>query len=177
MFGCYWKLGQTKNVFSIDCKIKATWCKIFSIVIFTSNHFQKRTKRERGRERRTHRRANRERERDRAIEPTIAPVRLLSSSPLHDNECSVHPSTTEIAHQHPSTGEINPHPSAPIPPPWAPIHMTHPCPISLFLDLPLPFPHLSITLSSLFSPFDRDFGVNKCFVLIFVWFCFYFCLF
>ena len=62
MFGCYWKLGQTKNVFSIDCKIKATGCKIFSIVIFTSNHFQKRTKRERGRERRTHRRANRERE-------------------------------------------------------------------------------------------------------------------
>ena len=89
MFGCYWKLGQTKNVFSIDCKIKATGCKIFSIVIFTSNHFQKRTKRERGRERRTHRRANRERERDRAIEPTIAPVRLLSSSPLRDNECSL----------------------------------------------------------------------------------------
>ena len=109
------------------------------------------------------------RERESAVEPTITPVRSSSSSPPCDDECFVHPNTTEIAHQHPSTGEINPLPRAPIPPPWAPIHMTHPCPISLFLDLPLPFPHLSITLSSSFSPFDRDFGVNKCFF-------FYFCL-
>ena len=117
------------------------------------------------------------RERESAVEPTITPVRSPSSSPPCDDECFVHPNTTEIAHQHPSTGEINPLPRAPIPPPWAPIHMTHPCPISLFLDLPLPFPHLSITLSSSFSPFDRDFGVNKCFFLIFVWFYFDFCLF
>ena len=55
--------------------------------------------------------------------------------------------------------------------------MTHPCPISLFLDLPLPFPHLSITLSSSFSSFDWVFELWKCFVLIFVWFCFDFCLF
>ena len=177
MFGCYWKLGQTKNVFSIDCKIKATGCKIFSIVIFTSNHFQKRTKRERGRERRTHRRANRERERSRhRTHDRTGQIAVLIPS-TRQWVLSVHPSTTEIAHQHPCTGKIYPHPRAPIPPPWASIHMTHPCPISLFLDLPLPFPHLSITLSSLFSPFDRDFGVNKCFVLIFVWFCFDFCLF
>ena len=64
---------------------------------------------------------------------------------------------------HPRTGEIAP--------------ITHPCPISLFLDLPLPFPHLSVTLSSSFSPFDRVFELWKCFVLIFVWFCFDFCLF
>ena len=144
MFGCYWKLGQTENVFSVNCKIRATGCKIFSIVIFTSNHFQKHAKRER----RTHRRANRER--DRAVEPTITPVKSPSSSPPRDGECSIHPSTSEITPQHPSTSEINPHPRAPIPPPWAPIHMTHSCPISLFLDLPLPFPHLSITLSSSF---------------------------
>ena len=55
--------------------------------------------------------------------------------------------------------------------------MTHPCLISLFLDLPLPFPHLLITLSSSFSPFDQVFELWKCFVLIFVWFCFDFCLF
>ena len=101
----------------------------------------------------------------------IAPIRSPSSSPPCDGECSVHPSTTKIAYQHPSTDEIDPHPRAPIPPPWAPIHMTHPCPISLFLDLPLSFPHLLITLSSS-SPFDRDFGVNKCFCLVLFWFLF-----
>ena len=121
MFGCYWKLSQTKNVFSVDCKIRATGCKIFSVVIFTSNHFRRRAKRERGRERRTHKHTNRER--DRAVEPTIVPVRSSSSSSPRDGECSVHPSTTEIAHQHPSTGEIDPHPRALIPPPWALIHI------------------------------------------------------
>ena len=180
MFGCYWKLSQTENIFSVDCKIRATGRKIFFVVIFTSNHFQRRAKRERGRERRTHKCANRERERererDRVIEPTITPVKSPSLSPPHDGECSVYLSTTEIAHQLHSTGEIDPHPRAPIPPPWVLIHMTHPCPISLFLDLPLPFPHLSITVSSS-SPFDRVFGVNKYFVLIFVWFCSDFCLF
>ena len=63
MSGCYWKLGQTENVFSVDCKIRATGHKIFFVVIFTSNHFRRRIKRER----RTHRRANREREREREI--------------------------------------------------------------------------------------------------------------
>ena len=71
--------------------------KIFFVVIFTSNHFWRRAKRERERERRTHRHANRERERerererDRAVEPTIAPVRSPSSYPPRDGECSVHP--------------------------------------------------------------------------------------
>ena len=96
-------------------------CKIFSVVIFTSNHFRRRAKRERGRERRTHRCAQRERES--AVEPTIALVRSPSSSPPCDGECSIHPSTTKIAHQHPNTGEIDPHPRAPIPPPWASIHI------------------------------------------------------
>ena len=68
VFGCYWKLGQTENVFSVDCKIRATGCKIFSVVIFTSNHFRRRAKRETGRERRTHRSANTERERERERE-------------------------------------------------------------------------------------------------------------
>ena len=62
MFGCYWKLGQIENVFSVDCKIRATGRKIFFVVIFTSNHFRRRAKRERGRER-THKCANTERER------------------------------------------------------------------------------------------------------------------
>ena len=65
VFACYWKLGQTENVFSVDYKIRAMGCKIFSVVIFTLNHFQRRAKRERGRERRTHRHTNRERERER----------------------------------------------------------------------------------------------------------------
>ena len=124
--GC---LVVTENIFSVDYKIRARGRKIFSIVIFISNHFRRRAKRERGRERRTHRRTNRERERerererDRVIKPTIASVRSLSSSPPRNGECSVHPSTTEIAHQHPSTGEIDPHPRALIPPPWALIHI------------------------------------------------------
>ena len=111
------------------------------------------TRKERKRERkkdsqtRKHRERERDRERDRAVEPTIMSIRSPSSSPPRDGKCSIHPSTTKIAHQHPSTSEIDPHPRAPI-------HMTHPCPISLFLDLSLPFPHLSITLSYSFSPFD-----------------------
>ena len=79
MSSCYWKLGQTENVFNVDCKIRATGRKIFSVVIFTSNHFRRRAKRERERER-THRRANKERERE------IASVRLPSSSPPRDGE-------------------------------------------------------------------------------------------
>ena len=67
MFGCYWKLGQIENVFSVDCKIRATGRKIFFVVIFTSNHFRRRAKRERGRER-THKCANTERERERERE-------------------------------------------------------------------------------------------------------------
>ena len=63
VFACYWKLVQIENVFSVDYKIRAMGCKIFSVVIFTSNHFRRRAKGERGRERRTHRRAQRERER------------------------------------------------------------------------------------------------------------------
>ena len=65
----------------------------------------------------TQRERERERERDRAVEPTIGPIRSPSSPPPHDGECFVHPSTTKIAHQHPSSNEIDPHPSAPIPPP------------------------------------------------------------
>ena len=65
VFACYWKLVQIENVFSVDYKIRAMGCKIFSVVIFTSNHFRRRAKGERGRERRTHRRAQRERERER----------------------------------------------------------------------------------------------------------------
>ena len=73
----------------------AMGCKIFSVVIFTSNHFRRCAKRERERERRTHKRANkereRERERDHAVEPTIVPVKSQSSSPPRNGECSVHP--------------------------------------------------------------------------------------
>ena len=165
--------SQNKRTLSLDIYVRLSFdifCCYFHFKPFSE------TRKERKRERKDSQMCK-HRERESAVEPTIAPVRSPSSSPPCDDECFVHPNTTEIAHQHPSTGEIYPHPRAPIPPPWASIHMTHPCPISLFLDLPLPFPHLSITLSSLFSPFDRDFGVNKCFVLIFVWFCFYFCLF
>ena len=37
MFAHYWKLGQTENVFYVDCKIRAHGCKMFSSFIFTSN--------------------------------------------------------------------------------------------------------------------------------------------
>ena len=180
--GC---LVVTENVFNIDCKIRATGRKIFSVVIFTSNHFRRRAKRERGRERRTHRRTNREREREREIAPsnprsrrsdrcrrrlhaTVSALFIQASPRSHTSTPtparSIHiQELWSLLHELRST--------------WDPIHMTHPYSISLFLDLPLPFPHLSITLFSSFSPFDRDFGVNKCFVLIFVWFCFDFCLF
>ena len=107
MFGCYWKLGQTENVFSFDCKIRAMGRKIFFVVIFTSNHIWRRVKRERERERRTHRHANRERERererDRAAEPTIAPIKSPSSSPSRDGECFVHPTPAKEDLSH-STG-------------------------------------------------------------------------
>ena len=89
-------------------------CKIFSVVIFISNHFRRCAKRERGRERRTHRCTNRERERE--IVPSNPRSRRSDRRPIH-------PSTTEITHQHPSTNEIDPHPRAPIPPSWASIHI------------------------------------------------------
>ena len=45
VFGSYWKLGQTENVFYVDCKIRAHECKMFSSFIFTSNelHFSHNT--------------------------------------------------------------------------------------------------------------------------------------
>ena len=71
----------------------------------------------------TQRERERERERDRAVEPTITSIRSPSSYPPRDGKCSIHPSTTKIAHQHPSTSEIDPHPRTSIPPPWASIHI------------------------------------------------------
>ena len=41
VFGSYRKLGQTKNFFYVDCKIRAHRCKMFSGFIFTSNNFRK----------------------------------------------------------------------------------------------------------------------------------------
>ena len=73
------------------------------------------------------------------IQSQIAPLR-----PTLDRTVSLHPSTCEIA------------------------PLTHPCSISLFLDLPRPFPQLSITLFLPLSPFDRIFEFNECFDLIFV---------
>ena len=87
------------------------------------------TRKERKRERkkdsqtRKHRERERDRERDRAVKPTIMSIRSPSSSPPRDGKCSIHPSTTKIAHQHPSTSEIDPHPRTSIPPPWASIHI------------------------------------------------------
>ena len=174
MFGCTWKIDFYGFPFHLTVK-RSLWPRNYFTFLFylqtISGPSFRRAERERERGERERER-EREREKwwartDRApVRPTIMP----SLSPPCDSECFVHPSTNEIAPQHSSIGEINPHPRAPI-------HMTHSCPISLFLDLTLPFPHLSITLSSSSSPFDRVFGVNKCFVLIFVWFCFDFCLF
>ena len=65
---------------------------------------------------------------------------------------------------HPNTCEIVPPEGPPRSHPW-PTHAR-----SLSLDLPLPFPQLSITLSSSLSPFDRVSKFNECFVLIFVCF-------
>ena len=143
--------------------------KIFSIVIFTSNHFQRRAKRERGRER-THRRANTERERE--IVPSNPRSCRLDCCPR-----PLHATVSALFIQAPPRSHTST---------LAPARLIHIQELrSLLHELrstwptharPLPFPHLSITLSSS-SPFDQDFGVNKCFVLIFVWFCFDFCLF
>ena len=119
---------------SFDRKKKPLTRKLFYISILPLNHFQTelQTCKERERERERERDGEQEQTElqfddhkpssspthDRAVEPTSP-----SSSPPRDGECSVHPSTIEIAHQHPSTGEIDPHPRALIPPPWAPIHV------------------------------------------------------
>ena len=160
MFGCTWKIEFSGFPFHLTVK-RSLWPRnYFTFLFYLQTIFGP-----------SFRRAERERERERetmsknrpSFSPTttdwapVWPTIMPSLSPPRDGECSVHPSTNEIAPQHSSIGEINPHPRAPI-------HMTHSCPISLFLDLTLPFPHLSITLSSSFSPFDRVFGVNKCFV-------------
>ena len=82
------------------------------------------------------------------IANTTTPDRTTASNPsTHHNPRSHHRIQSQIAplrptldctvSLHPSTCEIAP--------------LTHPCSISLFLDLPLPFPQLSITLSSSFS--------------------------
>ena len=88
---------------------------------------RKERKRERKKDSQTRkhreRERERERERDRAVEPTITSIRSPSSYPPRDGKCSIHPSTTKIAHQHPSTSEIDPHPRTSIPPPWASIHI------------------------------------------------------
>ena len=41
VFGSYRKLGQTEDVFCVNCKIRAHRCKMFSGFIFTSNNFRK----------------------------------------------------------------------------------------------------------------------------------------
>ena len=186
MSSCYWKLGQTENVFNVDCKIRATGRKIFSVVIFTSNHFRRRAKRERERER-THKRANRERERERerdhVVEPTIVPVRLPSSSPPRDCECSVHPTPAKEDPSHSAdpffivTNPVNDPPLSqsdnheqPTPEPthpWAdPVNdpLRRPIPhrhIALFVSISLSLCHLSPSLTI-------DLGILIFFVLIFV---------
>ena len=47
LFGWSRKLGQTKNIFSVDRKISDVGRKWFEMKIFTSNHFQTHTQRER----------------------------------------------------------------------------------------------------------------------------------
>ena len=197
VFGSYQKFSQTEIVFCIDRKIRAPRRKIIYVLIFPTNNFQKsHMKREssstlltqskthiqahlsqalaspnraapwskthlqaylqtisRKKKKRTKPRSRRE-SRAGEIANTTTPDHTTASNPK-----SHHRTQPQIAlvSSHPNTGEIAP--------------MTHPCPISLFLVLPLPFPQLSITLFSSLSPFDQVFEFNKYFVLIFVWFC------
>ena len=51
--------------------------------------------------------------------------------------------------------------------------MTHSCPISLFLNIPFPFPQLSITLVLPLSPFDRIFSSMN----VLFWFLFHLSLY
>ena len=84
MFGCYWKLGQTKNVFSVDCKIRATGLHCyFHFKPFLETH--KERKRERKKDSQMHKQREREREREREIAPSN-PQSCLSNRhprPLH----------------------------------------------------------------------------------------------
>ena len=176
MSGCYWKLGQTKNVFSVDCKIRATGRKIFFVVIFTSNHFRRCVKRER----RTHRRANRERERERErsrcrTHDHVGQIAILVPSMRRWVLCSSHsgkrrpiPLCRPILHCHQPSEQPTPEP---IGPPWA----THPWAGLVNDPFHRPIPHrhiapfvlISLSLKSLSHDWSWDFD----------FFCFDFCFF
>ena len=173
MSGCYWKLGQTENVFSVDCKIRATGRKIFFVVIFTSNHFRRRVKRER----RTHRRANRERERSRCrTHDHAGQIAILVSSTRQWVLCSSHsgkrrpiPLRRPILHCHQPSEQPTPEP---IGPPWA----THPWADLVNDPFHRPIPHrhiasfvsISLSLCHLSPSLTIDFGI-LIFFFLFLW--------
>ena len=111
-------LVVTKNVFSVDRKTRAMGRKIFSVVIFTSNHFWRHAKKER-----THRRtdAQTQRERERELEhkhthkTQITPP--LSQAPITLAHCPDH-----VPAKHPRPTNTGPPRSQPTPP-SSPIHL------------------------------------------------------
>ena len=182
MFGSYRKFGQTEIVFCINHKIRALKRKIIYILIFPTNNFRKsHLKREslstlliRSK---THIQAH----------PSQAPANSNRATPWSKTHLQAYLQTisriekkkkrteprkesraSKIAHTTTPDRTTTPNPR---------LHHSrhtptrlHPCPISLFLDLPLPFPQLSITLSSSVSSVSPNFWVQ--------WmFCFDFCFF
>ena len=138
------KFGQTENHF-IDCKIRPPQLENELHTRFTFKSFlDSDTQRERERARRESRASE--------LEAHTTPDRTTAPNPrLHrSHHTPALVRSRRLKHC------------------WDRTHDPHPCPISLFLDLPLPFPQLSITLSSFFSQFDQIFEFNECFVLIFV---------
>ena len=95
LFDWFGKLGQTENIFSVDRKTRAMGWKIFSVVIFTSNHFRRRAKKEG-----THRRIDTQTQRKRA-------------------RARAHPQNPDHASPQPSSGQPS---QAPITPAHCPNH-------------------------------------------------------
>ena len=117
MFGSYRKLGQTKNHFCVDCKIRAHSCKSISSFVFISNHLHS-----------SHNTPSSSQITHSSHSLTILSILShMHSSPI------AHPSTDE---SHPSTGEIVPQTHEPIDPPseWPTPRSTH----HLQIDPPRP---------------------------------------
>ena len=65
MFGCYWKLGQIENVFSVDCKIGQRGVKYFSLLFSLQTIFGDVQREKEGEKGLTNVQTQRERERRR----------------------------------------------------------------------------------------------------------------
>ena len=152
VFGSYRKLGQTKNHFCVDCKIRAHSYKSISSFVFISNHLHS-----------SHNTPSSSQITHSSHSSTILSILShMHSSPI------AHPSTDE---SHPSTGEIVPQTHEPIDPPseWPTPRSTH------HLQIGPPRPSASHTHKLIFLCPSLTIGLV---ILIFCFdFCFLCCLY